>query len=146
LGNRDRRSSPVKHRPTDVVPQPLVVKNEFANRLRELVTLPLTLASPRDVALTSRRCSTSGLDRIGGRAELVRGDVCDAPGLTSRERGEPCGSAQISGRAHGMATGGARLHHRDLATHPGASMLDGFAWSRVIRLCRLEEVEHVLRA
>ena len=38
--------SAVKHRPADVVTQPLVVKYELANRLRELVTLPLALKSP----------------------------------------------------------------------------------------------------
>jgi hypothetical protein len=38
----DARSA-VKHRPADVIPQPLVVKYELANRFRELVTLPLAL-------------------------------------------------------------------------------------------------------
>src|ERR1700729_1009288 len=32
--------SAVKHRPADVVPQPLVVKYELENRLRELIALP----------------------------------------------------------------------------------------------------------
>jgi hypothetical protein len=36
----DARSA-VKHRPADVVSQPLVVKYEIVNLLRELVTLPL---------------------------------------------------------------------------------------------------------
>ena len=40
----DTRSA-VKHRPANVVPQALVVKYEFANRLREQVTLPLALES-----------------------------------------------------------------------------------------------------
>jgi hypothetical protein len=45
-----------------------------------------------------------------------------------------------------MAARRAGLHHPDLATHPGAGMLDRFAWSRVIRPCPLEEVEDVLSA
>jgi hypothetical protein len=50
--------SAVKHRPADVVPQPLVIKYELANRLRELVTLPLALESPYGLALAFRRGST----------------------------------------------------------------------------------------
>jgi hypothetical protein len=116
--------SAVKHRPADVVPQPLVVKDELANRLRELVTLPLALDSPCSLALALRRSGTCGLDRIGGRTELVRGDVCDGPGLASRIRGMPCCPTQLSGRAHCMAARRPSLSHCDLATHPGAGLLD----------------------
>jgi hypothetical protein len=45
-----------------------------------------------------------------------------------------------------MAAGRASLGHRDLATRPGAGMLDGPARSRVLRLSQLEEVKNVLRA
>jgi hypothetical protein len=45
-----------------------------------------------------------------------------------------------------MAARRASLHHRDLATHPGAGVLDRFAWSRILRLSRLEQVKDVLRA
>jgi hypothetical protein len=84
----DARSA-VKRRPANVVPQALVVKYELANRLRELVTLPLALESACGFALDFRRSSTCGLDRVGGRTELVRSDVCDGPGLASRVRGMP---------------------------------------------------------
>jgi hypothetical protein len=50
-GRHTSARSAVKHRPADVVSQPLVVEHELANRLRELVTLPLTLESPRGIAL-----------------------------------------------------------------------------------------------
>src|SRR5947207_2274751 len=73
--------SAVKHRPADVVPQPLVVKYKLANRLRELVTLPPALESACGLALALRRGSTCGLDRVGGRTELVHGDMRDGPGL-----------------------------------------------------------------
>src|SRR2546422_7922226 len=70
--------SAVEHRPADVVPQPLVVEYELANRLRELVALPPALESPCALALSFRRGSGCRLDRIGGRTELVRGDVFPA--------------------------------------------------------------------
>ncbi len=75
--------SALKHRPADVVSQPLVVEHEIANRVRELVTLPSALQSPCGIALAFRHGSTYGLDGIGGRTEFVRGDVCDGPRLAS---------------------------------------------------------------
>jgi hypothetical protein len=126
--------SAVEHRPADVVSQPLVVKYEFANRRRELITLPLALQSPCGLALAFRCGSTCGLDGISGRAELVGGDVCDDPGLASSVRGMPCCPAQVSGRTHGMAAGRPSLGHRDLATHPGAGMLDRLTRPWVRRL------------
>ena len=130
--------SAVKHRPADVVPQPLVVKYELANRVWELVTLPPALESPCALALAFRRASTCGLDRIGRCAELVRGDMCDHRSLASSVRGVPCCATQVSGRAHRMAARRAGLGHGDLATHPGADMLDRLTRSRVLRLSRLE--------
>jgi hypothetical protein len=144
-GTRGPRST-VKHRPADVVPQPLVVQYKLANRLRDLVMLPLALESSRSLTLAFRRRSTCGLDRIGGRTELVRGDVCDGPGLASSVRGVPCGPAQVSGRAHCMAARHASLGHLDLATRPGACTLDRLTGSWVLRLSRLEEVKDMFRA
>src|SRR5678816_4192195 len=69
--------APVEHRPADVVAQPLIVEYELANRLREPVMLPPAFDSPCVLALCFRRSGTCGFDRIGGRTELVRGDVCD---------------------------------------------------------------------
>src|SRR5207247_2601206 len=82
--------SALKHRPADIVPQPLVVEHEIANRVRELVTLPSALQSPCGIAVAFRHSSTYGLDGIGGRTEFVRGDVCDDPSLASSVRGMPC--------------------------------------------------------
>jgi hypothetical protein len=45
-----------------------------------------------------------------------------------------------------MAARGAGLGHLDLATHPGAGMLDRLTRSGVLRLSRLEEVKDVLCA
>jgi hypothetical protein len=136
-----------KHRPAEVVPQPLVVKYELANRLRELVTLPPALESRCTDALAFRRGRTCRLDRIGGRTELVRGDVRDDPGLASSVCGMPRCPTPVSGRGHRLAGRRASLlRHLDLAPYPGASMLDRLTRSWVLRLSRLEPVKDVLRA
>src|SRR6202521_4787342 len=123
--------SAVEHRPADVVPQPLVVEYELANRLRELVALPPAFESSCALALSFRRRSTCRLDRIGGRTELVRGDVCDGRGLAGSVRGMPCCPTQVSGRGHCMAGRRASLAHGDLAAHPGPSEFDRATWPRV---------------
>src|SRR3954451_11287267 len=97
------RVSAVEHRPADVVAQPLVVEYELAYRLRELVTLPPAFASRCAVALAFRCAGARRLDRVGGRTELVRGDVRDDPGLASGVRGMPGCPVQVSGRGHRMA-------------------------------------------
>lgn len=139
-------SSAVEHRPAEVVPQPLVVEDELANRLRELVALPAALAPPGALARSFRRGSPCGFNRIGSCTELVRGDVCNGGSLTGSVRGMPCCPTQVSSRGVCMTSRRARLGHRDLATHPGAGVLDRLTWSRVRRLSRLEEVKDVLRA
>jgi hypothetical protein len=45
-----------------------------------------------------------------------------------------------------VAAGGARLHHLDLAAHPGAGMLDRLTRPRVLRSNRLETVKDMLSA
>jgi hypothetical protein len=100
--------------------QSLVVEYELANRFRELVTLPPTFESPCGLTLVLWCGGACGLDRIGSRTELVRGDVCDDCGLTGGVSGMPCCVPQVSRRAHGMAARRASLHHLDLATDPGA--------------------------
>jgi hypothetical protein len=142
---RHNDRSAVKHRPADAVSQPLVVKYEVANRLRKLVTLPQALAPPRGLGLALRRGSACGFDCVRGCTELVRGDVCDGPGLAGSVRGMPCCPAQVSGRAHCMSARRASLGHFDLATHPGTSVLDRLTRARVPRLGRLKEVKDVLR-
>jgi hypothetical protein len=138
--------SAVEDRPADVVPQLLVVNYELANRLWELVTLPPALESTRGLGLAVRRSSTYGLDRIGGRTEFVGGDVRHGASLASRVRGVPCCPSFVSRCPHGMAARRARLHHLDLATNPGAGMLDGLTRSWILRVSGLEQVQDVLSA
>ena len=136
----------LEHFPANAVPQPLIVQYQVANRFRELVALPPALESPRALALTFRRGSPYGLDRISGRTELMRGNVRDGRGLAGGVRGMPCRPAQVSGGGVCVARRGASLRHGDRATHPGAGLLDRLARSPVRRLSRLEEVKDVLRA
>ncbi len=138
--------SEVEHGPADVVPQRLIVEDELANLGGKLVSLPVALESPDRLAVTTGCSSTRGLDRVCGRTEIVCGDVCDACSLPRGMRRVPGSAAQVSGRAHGMAAGRAGLHHPHLPPHPGAGLLDRFTRSGVLGLCRLEEVEDVLRA
>ena len=76
----------------------------------------------------------------------MRGDVGDGRSLTGSVRGMPCRPTQVSGRGVCMACRRASLGHRDLATHPGARLLDRLARSRVFRPRRLKEVQDVLGA
>jgi len=135
-----------KHRPADIVAQPLIVKYQLANRLRELVTLPLTLKPPCRLPLAFGRSGAYGLDRIGGRTELVRRDVSDGPGLARSVCGMPGSSAQVSGRPHSVAAGCPSLGHRDVAAYPGPGELDRLTRPQILGLSRLKEVKDVLRA
>jgi hypothetical protein len=57
-----------------------------------------------------------------------------------------CWPTQGSGRGDGMATRRASLGHRDLATGPGAGLLDSLTRSRVVGPNPFEPVEDVLGA
>ena len=111
-----------------------------------MIALPPALEFPCAFALSFRSGSTGGLDRIGGRTELVRGHVCDDRRLAGSVGGMARWPTQVSGRRHGMATRRASLGHRDLATRPGAGLLDGLTRSRVVRPNQFEPVEDVLGA
>src|SRR6266705_1987997 len=133
----------VEHRPADVVPQLLVVEYELADRLRELVTLPPARESPCALALSFRRGGTCGLDRIGGRTELVRRDVCDGRRLAGGVSGMAWRPTEISGRGHCMASCRACLGHGDRAARPDPPEFDRATRPRVLRPSRLEEVQDV---
>src|SRR5437660_6126957 len=97
------RPSAVEYRPADVVSQPLIVQDKIANRIRQLVALPVALEPASALALAERSSRACGLDRIGCGSELMGGDMCDDRRLTSSIRGMPCCPTQVSGRAHCMA-------------------------------------------
>ena len=78
-----------KYRPAHVIASSLIIKHKFANCIGELVALPAALLTASLLAFIFRGCSLRGLDRVGGGAELVRGDVRDRRGLTGSIGGRP---------------------------------------------------------
>jgi hypothetical protein len=140
------RPSAVEHRPADLVTQPLIIEDEFANRIRELFALPMALEPAGAVTLPYEGRRTHGFDRVGRSPKLVRGDMRHDCRLAGSICGVPSGSAQLSCRSHGMATRRSGLRHRYLTARPCPNLLDRFAGPRVRGLHRLEEVQNVLRA
>jgi len=140
------RPSTVEHRPADLVSQPLILQNEFANRIRELFALPTALDPAYALTLASGGRRTRGLDRVGRSTELVCGDMRHHRRLAGSICGVPSGSAQLSCRSHGMATSRAGLGHPDLASRPRPNLLDRETGPRVGPLNRVEEVQNVLCA
>jgi hypothetical protein len=138
--------STVEHRPADLVAQPLIVQNQLAYRIRELLALPTALESSGALGLACGGRRTRSLDRVGRGTELVCGDMCHRRGLAGSECCVTSCSAQHPGRSHRMAARRAGLGHRDLASRPCPDLLDRLARPRVRRLHRLEEVQNVLRA
>lgn len=147
-GSADRLSHPstVEDRPADLVSPPLIVQDEFANHIRELIALPTALEPAGALTLLSGGRRTHRLDRVGRSAELLCGDMRDRCRLAGSICGVPSGSAQLSCRSHGMATRRSGLRHPDLAARPCPNLLDRLAGPRVRGLHRLEEVQNVLRA
>ena len=140
------RCSVIKHRPADVVAQPLVVKDKFAYRFRKLLPLPVALEPPCSRAPVFRHGSTRGLDGIGRGAKLVRGDVGHRPGLAGGIRGVASCPAQVPGCGHCMASRSASLHHFHFAACPGPGMFNRLARTKVCGARRLEEAKDVLGA
>jgi hypothetical protein len=133
----------VEHRPADLVSQPLILQDEFANRTWKLFALPTALDLAGAVTLTSGDRRTRGLDRVGCSTELVRGDVRHHRRLAGSICGVPSGSTQASCGGHGMSTRRAGLRHPDLASRPCPNPVDRQTGPRVRGLHRLEEVQNV---
>src|SRR5438132_7440502 len=123
--------STVEHRPTDLVSQPLILQDEFANRIRKLFALPTALEPAGVLTLGYGGRRTRGLDRVGRSTELVCGDMRHHRRLAGSICGVASGSAQLSCRSHGMATRGAGLRHPDLAPRPRPNLLDRETGPRV---------------
>jgi hypothetical protein len=138
--------SAVEHRPADVVSQPLIIDDQFTNRIWELFTLPQAL-EPTGLFTLALRCSSPcSLDRVGSRTEFVCGDVGDSGSLSCGIGGMARSPFEVSGRCVGVTRRGASLRHRDFATHPRPGLVDSMARPQVTGLHRLEEMQDVLRA
>jgi len=138
--------SAVEDRPAEVVPQTLVIQDQFPDSVRKLIALPLALASTSSLGLPRWNRGAYGLDRIGGRTELVSSNMGDCAGLSGGVCGEPGRALLVTRRTHGVTAGGSGLHHRDLAANPGADVFDGLARPRVCWMGGLEQREHMLCA
>jgi hypothetical protein len=142
--NKPSRPSTIEHRPANLVSQPLILQDEFANRIRELFPLPTALEPTGALTLTSGGRSTRGLDRVGRSTELVRRDVRYHCRLAGSICGVPSGSTQLPCRRHSMTTCRTGLRHPDLAVRPCPNLLDRLTGPRVQGLFRLEQVQNVL--
>jgi hypothetical protein len=81
-------SSTIKHAPTNIITQALVVEDEVANLNRELLTLPLAFETADALPLPFWGGGLDGLDGIGGGTEFVGSDVWDNRGLTGGVSGK----------------------------------------------------------
>ena len=102
----------------------MVVQDEFANGIRELFALPATFDPAGAVTVAFGDGGALCLDRVGGGAELVRGNMRHHCRLAGRKCGVSSGAIQVSGRSHGMTTRRAGRRHRDLAVRPGTNLFD----------------------
>src|SRR5438477_12378520 len=86
------RPSAVEDRPADVVSQPLIVQDEFANHVRELFALPTALEPSGALTLASGGRRAHGPDRIRRSPKLVCGDMRHHSRLAGSVCGVPSGS------------------------------------------------------
>src|SRR5512137_783891 len=95
LGSADKPSRPsaVEHRPADLVSQPLILQDEFANRIGELFALPTALEPAGALTLASGGGRTRGFDGVSCSTELVGGDMRHSCRLAGSKCGVPSGSA-----------------------------------------------------
>jgi hypothetical protein len=133
-----------EHRPADVVAPGLIFEHEVSNLSRKLLTLPLALDPAR--FSIARISILGGLDRVGGSAEVVLGNMSNTSGLTRGIRRETRGSSKGSRRRHGMPAQRPGLHHLHPTAGPRSSRLDRLARARICRHFFLEEMQHVLSA
>jgi hypothetical protein len=94
--DKPSRPSAVEHRPADLVSQPLILQDEFANRIGELFALPTALKPAGALTLADGGGRTRGLDRVGRSTEFVCGDMRHHCRLAGSICGVPSGSAQLS--------------------------------------------------
>jgi len=133
-----------KHRPADVVAPDLIFEHKVSNLARKLLTLPLALHP--DGFSVARISILGGLDRVGGSAEIMLGNMSYTGGLTRSIGRETRGSSKGSRRRHGVPSQRPSLHHLHPTVDPRSGRLDRLARARVCRHFFLEEMQHVLSA
>jgi hypothetical protein len=133
-----------KHRPADVVSPGLIFEHEFSNLPGKLLTLPLAL-DPAGFSV-ARISILGGLDRVGGGAEVVLGNVSNTGGLTHGIGRETRGCSMRSRRSHGVPAQRPGSRHPHPTLGPRTGRLDRLARAKVCRHFLLEERKHVLGA
>jgi len=138
--------SAVEREPAQLVAQPLVVEDEFADLVGKLSTLPLALQAAGLLAFVLGRRRPCRPDRVGRGPELVGRHMAHRPGLAGSVPGMTCCPIQVPGRRIRVAGRRAGLSPCDLTPRPGTPKVDGVSWTVVRGPCVLEVVEHVLCA
>ena len=133
----------IEHRPTDVIPTALILDHQLADRIGKLLALPIAFQATFEIGV-ARSASTNCLDGVGGRSEVVLGDVSDTCRLTSGERGVARRTSQRRCRSHGVTACRTRFHHAGRPLCPSSNRFDRFTRPRVRRALGLEEVQDVL--
>ena len=142
----DRRTSTVEHRPA------VSLRSRWSSRTSARIDRGSWARCQRHSSRPARSTPSFGcggalsLDRVGGRTELVRGDVCQGGGLPGGVGGMPWRSAEVPGRAVRVAGRRTGLGHLDRAARPCPAELDRPPRAFVARTRPLEMLQHVLRA
>jgi hypothetical protein len=144
---RDRfeNRSAIKHRPADLVSQPLIFQYEFTNRIRELFVLPAALEPTSMLSLSFGGRRTCCLDRLGRSTILVGSDMSHHPCLTdslSKPRAERPRSTRLPQPWHGPRR--AEREHPELASRPRPNPFHDLAGPQIQGLRQLEVVQNVL--
>lgn len=124
----------------------MVLEHQLADPARKLIALPVAFAPTRDGGSCRRRRRACGLDRVGGRPEVVLGNVRHARRLTSGVGRESCRPRTGSGSAHGVAASRPGPHHGGLTPRPSAAGRNGGTGPEVVGCLGLEELQDVLGA
>jgi hypothetical protein len=136
----------IEDRPAQRIPQPLIVKHEFSNLAGKLGALPLALQTTSLHTFSFRGCRACRPDRVCRCAKFVRCHMRHRRSLSSSVSSLPCSTTQCSGSAHSVSGGGTGLRHRNFTAYPGVRLLNRLAWTVIIDLYLLEEMQDVLRA
>src|SRR4051812_7350643 len=101
--------SAIEYEPAQLVAEPLVVEDELADPGWQLVALPLALSTTGVAAAPFRRRRSDSPDGMGGRTQLVGGDVGHHARLPRGEGGVPGSSRKVARGRVRMASCGARV-------------------------------------
>lgn len=115
--------------PADRVTPGLIGKYKCPNLPVESIALPVTFDAAG--AGAAWLCCSRGLDRIGGGAQIMLGQVADTGRLTSGIGGIPRGPLQGAGGTHRVSSACPRGHHCHFPASPRPRRVDRLPWASV---------------